>query len=218
MPNYLQEACRGAGRACGWIARLVALPVLLFAAGCDDSTSPDDRQVTVRTSFEQGLGEWSTHATDVMVGGEELEWSVVPSTDRASDGTTSVRFRAENRSDAAKLWIQRPLELRPNTRYRVSIEFAFATADRGAVNLWRIMAGALPSAPTTTADLEPTFRGETGSPSDDEGYDWLAKSYEVMVMTGADGRLFIVVGVWGTYEVTRTYYVDDVRVTAERVN
>lgn len=199
------------------LAWVVPFAMLMLLLGCSDSTSSSS-QIVTQTSFEQGLGEWSAHAADVTVGGQEIDWSIDVSTDRASAGSSSVRFTAENLSDAAKLWIQRPLDLEPNTTYRITIAFDFATADVGVVNLWRILAGALPSDPDDTQDLQPAFQGETGKPDNAAGYTWLDKSYQQTITTDSVGTVIIVVGVWGTYEVTRTYYVDQVRITAERVN
>lgn len=221
QPNHLHTAARGAFSRVMTIraqrlmqAWLAPIALLLLAAACSDSSGPVDRRVTVGTSFEQGLGAWSVAATDVMVGEEELAWSVTTSTERASDGATSVRFTADNRSDAAKLWIERHLDLRPNTTYQVTIFLHFATSDQGVVNLWRILAGALPSSPTTTEDLEPTFQDETGKPTAGDGYVWIPKTYQESVTTGADGNAVIVIGVWGTFEAVRTYYIDDVEVVA----
>lgn len=42
---------------------------------------------------------------------------------------------------------------------------------------------------------------------------WLEKSCDAAATTGPDGVLHVALGVWGTYEVTRTYLMDAVRVT-----
>ena len=193
------------------LALAAALAVL---PACSDATSPDTDPTLLTQSFEQGLGPWTAQATDVIVGGEEIDWSVSTSDARATEGTRSVRFEVENLTDAAKVWIEREVALEPNTTYDVQIAFDFGTGDWGSVNLWTILAGAFADAPTETADLQPAFRGNTGhDQGEDAGVVWLEKSYDLTTTTDADGMLHLVIGVWGTYEVTRSYWVDDVRVT-----
>ena len=46
---------------------------------------------------------------------------------------------------------------------------------------------------------------------------WLDKSYDSIVTPGAGGRLWVLIGVWGTWEGPGTYYVDAVHVTIARV-
>ncbi len=71
----------------------------------------------------------------------------------------------------------------------------------------------LPWSPEEAANLEPAFQGNTGNgATGDVGYRWLRKRYQFTAATAADGRLYVIIGVWGTYEISRTYFVDDVRV------
>ncbi len=96
----------------------------------------------------------------------------------------------------------------------VSIEYAFASADFGSFNLWRIIAGALPESPETREDLEPAFQDDTGNGMDsDSGFLWLDKAYDSSVAVGGDGMLWVAIGVWGTWETPRTYFVDDVQIS-----
>ena len=195
-------------------ALTAAALALLTLPACDGSTGPDDDPVVVTQSFEQGLGEWEPRAVDVVVGGEEIDWSVSITDADATDGTRAARIDVENLTDAAKVWIERAVDLEPNTTYDVEIAFDFGTADWGAVNLWTILAGAFADAPADADDLQPAFRGNTGhDEGENAGVVWLEKSYDLTVTTDADGVLHLVIGVWGTFEVTRSYLVDDVRVT-----
>jgi hypothetical protein len=50
----------------------------------------------------------------------------------------------------------------------------------------------------------------------DEGYVWLPKSYSMDVSSDGDGELFVYVGVLGTAEIARTYYVDNLKVALTR--
>ena len=52
--------------------------------------------------------------------------------------------------------------------------------------------------------------------SEDLGLVWMEKSYDLAATTGPDGELHVMLGVWGTFEVTRTYYVDAVLIAFTR--
>lgn len=55
---------------------------------------------------------------------------------------------------------------------------------------------------------------QTGNGADrDVGLRWLRKSFHVAAPPGATGHLYIVVGVWSTWETPRIYYyLDDLTV------
>ena len=161
-------------------------------------------------SFENGLDGWTPKATDVSE--PPIYWAVVQSEDRATHGSGSAKFEADNMTDAAKVWIERAFSVRPNRPYRVNVQFSFATADYGDLNHWTIIAGVRTAPAETRDDL--TYQGTTanGEPTN-TGFKWLEKSYDFDVTSAADGTLYIDVGVWGTWETFRTYYIDDLHVT-----
>ena len=76
-------------------------------------------------------------------------------------------------------------------------------------------AGPLPASPETAEDLP--YQDEITTGPEDVGYQWLQKSYTEQVQVGADGRLHVALGVWGTWETPRTYYLDDLRIVAEAI-
>lgn len=165
-------------------------------------------------SFEEEMEGWTPAGTDLSLGDGEIEWSINRSTDRATHGTYSLKLYLNNLNDAGKIWIERPFATAANREHSVTIEARFATEDFGSMNLFRIIAGAFPEAPRTAENLSPAFRDDTGSGSPEPtGYVWLTKQYTSTVRSGADGRLFVVFGIWGTWEGPRTYYLDEVRVT-----
>jgi len=160
-------------------------------------------------SFERSLEGWEEDATDLD--SPPVDWTVTRSDDRAELGGTSVRLTVNNVNDKAKIWIERAYTLRPNTTYRVDVTFDLATEDFGGANTWNVIAGVHAESPEVHEDL--TFRGETGNGADsDVGYVWTERSHSFTAATGDDGTLHTALGVWGTFEVERTYYIDDVRV------
>ena len=196
------------------IARAILVTSLAVLPACDVATSEPFARVTLEDGFEVSLLPWDPDGTDL--GDPPVVWSIVRSNDRATEGSWSARLRLENLNDQGKIWIERGLaNLGPLQDYRVEISFMFATADFGTINLWRILAGTAPQNPETAADLP--VQDDTGNGSNtDVGFRWIEKRYTVDGRTGADGTLWFVIGVWGTSEFTRTYYVDQIRIVATR--
>jgi hypothetical protein len=69
------------------------------------------------------------------------------------------------------------------------------------------------TAPAVTRD-DLTYQDHTGNGEQhDAGYEWLEKSYDFHVVSGPEGTLYLDIGIWGTWETARTYYVDNIRIT-----
>jgi len=191
---------------------LIGAVLCLVLAGCwgsDAIRPPTNAQFF---SFESDLQGWTTKGIDLVVGGSTVAWSIQRSTDRATEGATSLKFFLDNMTDAGKIWIERPFAVNPNQRYRVNVQYSLATADFGDVNLWSIITGVRNQPAQNRGDL--TYHRDTGNGADsDIGFRWLQKSYNFDQTSSADGKLYVDIGVWGTWETPRTYYIDNVRVT-----
>ena len=166
-------------------------------------------------SFEFGLAEWFANGVDLT--DPIVTWSVEPSNEQASSGTNSVRLQIDNINGMAKVWIERTVNVAPSVPYDVDISFDFGTADFGEVNLWRILSGAHTNSPATAAALTVQDATGNGSPAN-VGVRWLQKNYRVRAYSDAGGRMRIVIGVWGTWETPRTYYIDNVRLLFTRAS
>ena len=167
----------------------------------------------IRDSFEAGLGDWEAQGTDL--GNPPVAWSVEESTEEASAGTRSVKLTLDNVNDAGKIWIQRELEVAPLVTYDVDLSFDLGSADFGTVNLWTVIAGVETAPPETAAEL--TFQDDTGNgAATDHGYQWITKTYQIRARSDEDGHLYVVLGVWGTWETLRSYYLDNVHLVLTR--
>ena len=164
-------------------------------------------------SFEAGMEGWTVRGTDL--GDPPIAWEIARSTDRADTGATSVRFRLANLNDQGKIWIERRYEVAPDQEYDVTLTFDLASADYGSINLWRVLAGAGPESPMVAADLRSAQDTGNGAASD-TGFQWVERTVTVRTRSDEDGEIFVYVGIWGTSEFTRTYYVDDLQVTFTR--
>jgi len=160
-------------------------------------------------SFEADLQDCQGNGTDLS--DPPVEWSIERSEELARTGDAAVKLTLNNTNDAGKIWIERQFSVKPNCKHHVQVVFSLASADFGTINLWRIITGVTTTRPTSRDDL--TFQDNTGNGSEaDVGHVWLDKGYSFDVESGADGELWVAIGVWGTWETARTYYVDDIRV------
>jgi len=189
---------------------LILIAVLFLFSGCAE------KQVSF-FSFEHDMEGWNVNGTDLELDDSTIYWTITRSQERAKDGNTSVKFALDNLNDAGKIWMERPFIVESNHTYRVTVEYAFASADFGNFNLFKIITGVQQNPPQTGDDLVDIYnnnKDHTGNgDSSDLGYKWLNKKYEFTTQSGEDGRLYVVIGIWGTWETYRTYYFDSVRVT-----
>ena len=187
---------------------VAAIAVAGLIACAEDSTGPDGT-VRFETSFESGMDGFTADGTDLD--DPPVEWSVERTDEQADDGEFSVRLDLDNLNDAGKIWIERSFALEPGVAYDVELSYTLGTSDFGDFNLWTIIAGATAVDPESVEDL--VFQGETGTGEDeDTGVVWLEKSHELTVTASASGQLWVSLGVWGTWETHRTYYIDDVAI------
>lgn len=188
------------------MAALAAFAGVLAASACgDEGLSGPDEEMSF--SFDSSLQGWNVMGADLD--NPPVDWEIAQTTEVANTGDGSVRLTLDNLNDAGKIWIVRGFDAEPGQTYQVDISFAFGTADYGSVNLWTIIAGAHGSPPDDATELDFRDNTGTGEPTD-EGLVWLDKSYTSTVTADADGMLYVAIGVWGTYEVERTYFIDDV--------
>lgn len=184
--------------------------LLMLATGCADDALGPPVGLEFETSFEDGFDGFVVDGTDLD--DPPVEWDIALTTEFSFDGDDAVRLTLDNLNDAGKIWIERRFELEPSSTYDVELSYAFASADFGDINHWTIIAGVVPEDPETADDLP--FAGSTANGQDeDEGFVWLELLTPQTVTTGPSGEAWLALGVWGTSEFPRTYYLDDVRVT-----
>ena len=182
----------------------------LWALGCGNAVGP--RQTLLTFSFEQGMEGWSAAAADT--GPPHAPWSIERSGDLAYAGQEAVKFYVANYTDAAKIWMVRPFSGLPGRSYDIEVSYAFATADYGSINHFVLLTGIFETPPTDGPSLTAgTVQEDTGNGAHSNvGYRWLRKNARASVQAPANGMLFVVVGIWGTWEGGKTYYLDDVAV------
>ena len=187
----------------------LALGIVCLGACAEDSATGPDGTVVFETSFEVGFDGFAADGTDLD--DPPIEWSVERSQEEADDGAWSARLELDNLNDAGKIWIERAFDLEPGVTYDVEVSYAFGTSDFGDVNIWTTIAGVGPEDPETIDDL--SIRGSTATGLDeDTGVVWLDTVFTSTATASMNGQLWLSLGVWGTSEFPRTYYLDDLRI------
>ncbi len=187
---------------------LAAACLTLSACSNADPVGPGT-EVDRTFEFESGLEGWQGVAIDTL--NPVVSWDVRHTTEVAARGEGAAELHLDNVNDAAKVWLERAFELTPGAAYDVALSYAFGTSDGGDVNLFTILVGVHDAPPRTQQDLQ--FRGDTGhgGPPGNEVV-WLEKSHSERIVVPSNGIVHVSVGVWGTWEASRTYFVDDLTV------
>jgi len=188
---------------------LLVFILLVLFGGCDRKSTAPYIGKEFPFSFNTDMEEWEAKGTDLD--DPPIEWSIEISEEKVKDGKASVKFFLNNLNDKGKIWIEREFDLKASMNYQVSLSFAFASADFGEINNFKIITGVHKQPPQTRDDL--TFQGLTGNGYDsDVGFVWLDKSYDFNIQANSEGKLYVSIGVWGTFEGPRTYYVDSINI------
>jgi len=168
-------------------------------------------------SFENTYSGWDTTGIDLQLGDTTIAWSVHPSDEIAIDSSFSMQYYLENFNDAGKIWIQKPFSVEQQKDYIVTVDYKSASRDFGMANLWTIITGVYLSPPDSAHLL--FYQGHTGNGFNfDTGYVWVDKNYEFNINSDTSNNLWIVIGIWGNWEVARTYYIDSVSIHIQEDN
>ncbi|MFP3909906.1 MAG: hypothetical protein ACLFVX_08605 [Archaeoglobaceae archaeon] len=188
------------------IVLLLVTALSVALSGC--AQEPSQEPMSYSYSFEEDMQGWISDGTDLD--NPPVNWSVERSQELAYEGNSSIMLYLDNMNDAGKIWMEREFDVSPDTLYNVSVSYMFATGDFGDVNLFTIITGVSPVSPEEAGDL--AFQEDTGHHLDEQGFVWLEKDYNFDVQSSSNGKLYVSIGVWGTWETPRIYFVDDVEV------
>lgn len=161
--------------------------------------------------FESGsLEGWTPDATDQG----QCPWHIVPSTKLRYAGQWSLEYYMDNFNDATKIWIERSYDVPAGRRYDVALAWKLATRD-SPVSACPVIVYVYGEDPETHDDpIQVIGYSESGG----WDYIWLSESYlRTGVLPGTStipgqGKIWVAIGMWGTFEVSYTWYVDNVTV------
>ncbi|HVO75707.1 MAG TPA: T9SS type A sorting domain-containing protein [Ignavibacteriaceae bacterium] len=158
---------------------------------------------------------WLICAADTGLNGGTITWKIEPSSEQSADSEYSAKYYIENLNDAGKIWITKSFSVLSSKSYLVTIHYRFASSDFGTINNFRIITGVHSFLPKNGSEL--TYQGETFNGCESDcGFRWLDKNFGFRIENAADS-VWVAVGVWGTWETARTYYIDSLTVSIERI-
>jgi hypothetical protein len=162
--------------------------------------------------FESGTLEgWTADATDQG----QCAWHITASSKLPYAGAWSLEYYMNNINDATKIWIERAYDVQAGRRYDVGLTWKLATKDSPVTACPIIVYVGGHDLETHDDDIQVigySIGGGTGN------WVWLSESYlRTGVLPGAgsgtaQGKIWVAIGMWGTFEVSFTWYVDNVTV------
>jgi hypothetical protein len=158
--------------------------------------------VTYRESFERDLGGWQPD-TD----GRARAWRIVRTPGPAVDGRYSLSYYLDGTWDDGTIWIERTIPVRPSATVTVKVSF-WLHSPSASYTAWPVVGVAGARDPETERDLP--VLGVA-----DQRAGWAPYSFQARVTSGADGTLWVAVGISATFEVVRTYHLDLVEVAVD---
>jgi hypothetical protein len=158
--------------------------------------------VAYRESFERDLGAWQPD-TD----GRARAWRIVRTAGPAVDGLYSLSYHLDGTYDDGTIWIERTVPVKPYATATVRVSF-WVYSKAASVTAWPVVGVAGAKDPETERDL-PIIG------SADQRAGWAPYSFQTRVTGGADGTLWVAVGISATWEAVRTYYLDLVEVSVD---
>ena len=152
-------------------------------------------------TFENDMQGWTANSTNLATG----DWSISHSAEIWVDGASSLKIDLNNQSAKGEVWIERPFEVEPGNKYRVNVDYAFSSRN---FSDYRIIARVFRSPPLTADDLFSAHQDETPVVP-----LWWPKSYEFTMKSKKSSTLYVVIGVLGTAQTQREYFIDSLCVT-----
>ena len=163
-------------------------------------------------SFESGTLEgWTADATDQG----QCPWHIIPSRKLFYAGLWSLEYYMVNTNDATKIWIERSYDVPAGRRYDVSLTWKLATKDSPVTACPVIVYVDNHDLETHDDTIQIIGYSQGGGTGD---WVWLSESYlRTGVLPGTSsvpgqGKIWVAIGMWGTFEVSFTWYVDSVTV------
>lgn len=166
---------------------------------------------TYTYGFEDGtLQGWTVDGAD-----QAPVWHITPSNKLAYAGLWSLEYYLVNINDATKIWIERSYDVPAGHRYDVNLTWKLASKD-SHVSACPVIAYVDDHNPETHFDpIQILGYSDSGGGGQ---WVWLPESYlRTGVLPGSSGgtgqgKIWVAIGMWSTFEVSYTWYVDSVTV------
>jgi hypothetical protein len=96
----------------------------------------------------------------------------------------------------------------------VQVSYFLATVEGALAST--IITGVSARVPNTPDELVPFFEGLTNDGGKGRFNKWVRHEYEFTAQTDSGGSLYVLIGVWATFEVGYVYYLDAIRASFTR--
>ncbi|MFC4359099.1 hypothetical protein ACFO0N_14210 [Halobium salinum] len=202
-------------------------------AGClafVDRPGSDPEPVTLREGFEDGdgLGEWTAHGHVGSDAGGPFRFDLGGSTDRAVEGSRSLRVFTGGEHDDGTAWVSHPVRVVAGHAYDATFSVRAWSEGESFNTVRHVVAVLSPTAPTVEGDFpEPDWNSSdradapvgglrepmdgSGEGDDPEGPGWRTYRFTWRTPELTADTLHLAVGVSVVWETDRVDYLDDVR-------
>lgn len=193
-------------------------------AGCTGGKSPETIEFT--DGLEEGFMGW-TRDSDVPEDpnnhGNPVAWMITHSTERATDGTASLRYYLDGTQDDGTIWIVQPITVDSGHTYNMRMQVDAWSASESFNTLAHLVMyagpsrptseGSFPSPGTSSSDAGVTDTGGLREPLNQvEG--WQTYSFSWKTPTLQMDAIYIATGISAVWETEMTYFIDNITLTA----
>jgi hypothetical protein len=190
---------------------MVVMIAGIVLSGCTSLRSPAGKGDYYLFPFENDLEGWATKSADL--GKPPVEWSINRSGEMIKGGKSAAILTLASSGGQPSIWLEKSFPLNPGQRYQVKVTYDFASAD--SENTWRLITGVAQSQFSNSQDL--VFQGDTANGAGSSaGFQWQQKDFNFTVQANGEGKVYVAIGVQGTSEGQRHYFLDNVAVTFNR--
>lgn len=161
-------------------------------------------------SFENGFGDWTLDSQvpeDPNNPGETVAWKIERTSDISLSGDHSVLFQIDGTQDDGTIWLERKLELPPNSAKTVTLSFQLWSPSESFNTIAEVVA----YIGEDNAEVEDDFHVLGAA---DQVAGWKAYSLTVEINTGSLGEVFVAFGISVRWETELSYFADSVEIAA----
>jgi hypothetical protein len=183
---------------------LVVAALIIIVAAFLISRINLNTQLPLVEEFEKDFGAWTAHA-DVPFNpnnpGSMVQWHIHRSLNVSRSGNYSAEFSIDGTQDDGVIWLERTINVNPNTQTRISLSFWLFSEQESFNTLAAIVAYAGSTKPI--AEEQFTVIGTAN-----EVAGWKNYSLNTTVNTNS-AEVFVAFGISVLWETYMTYYIDD---------
>lgn len=161
-------------------------------------------QMTLTDDFENTFGEWTLDSDvppDPNNPGETVAWTIERVSNNSYSGTHSLLLQIDGRQDDGTIWIERKIELQPNSLKPVNLSFQL-WSESESFNTIAVFVGYIG---VENPEKESDF--QVIDPANQVA-GWKEYSLSKELNSGATGEVFVALGISVRWETEMSYYVD----------